>query len=155
MGPALRDLKKRMKGKLSDGKPIGGKGHRLSDKTIDKLQQYYGNAIRGTVSRDAMSSNAVNECVKRMMKAIWAVLYHCVKIPDPKDRHKFCPDDNESWCRYKRTGQEVQEKSHYLDYVFLEVLKPIFRRLSERSLLLRCLPGYSQNQNECLNSHWG
>ena len=32
------------------------------------------------------------------------------------------------------------------------MLKPTFRRLSDRALLLRCLLGYSQNQNECLNS---
>lgn len=37
------------------------------------------------------------------------------------------------------------------DHVFLELLKPVFRRLSERSLLLRCLSGCSQNQNESLN----
>ena len=35
--------------------------------------------------------------------------------------------------------------------LFLDFLLPIFTRLSDRSLLLRCLPGYSQNQNESLN----
>ena len=46
----------------------------------------------------------------------------------------------------------MEEKPQCRDTGFLELLKPIFRRLSERSLLLRCLPGYSQNQNESLNS---
>ena len=151
LGTALRELKKRTKGKLSDGKAIGGRGHRLSVKTIDKLQEYYGKAIRGTVNRDAVSASAINESVKKMMKGIWAVLYHCTIIPNSKDRHKFCPEGETSWCSYKRTGKEVEDKTHYLDHVFLELLKPVFRRLSERSLLLRCLPGYSQNQNESLN----
>lgn len=39
-----------------------------------------------------------------------------------------------------------------MDAVFLELLLPEFKRLSEYSLLLRCLPGYSQNVNESLNS---
>ena len=32
--------------KLSDGKTVGGKG-RLTGKVIDKMQNYYGKAIRG------------------------------------------------------------------------------------------------------------
>ena len=79
------------------------------------------------------------------------MLYHCV-IHDDKSRHRFCPDGEKSWCSYKRTGKKVEDKPHYLDPIFLLLLKPIFKRLSDRSLLLRCLPGYSQNQNECLNS---
>ena len=39
LGTALKDLKKKSKGKLKDGKAVGGKGHRLSDKTIDKLSE--------------------------------------------------------------------------------------------------------------------
>ena len=40
------------------------------------------------------------------------------------------------------------KKDHHLDPVFLELLLSEFERLSEYSLLLRCLPGYSQNANE-------
>ena len=146
MGIALRELNKKTKGKLADGKAIGGRGHRLSDKTIDKLQEYYGKAIRGTVNRNAVSTSVINESAKTMMTAIWTGLYHCTIQPDAKQTHKFCPEGEGSWCKYKRTGKEVAHKSHYLDPVFLELLKPIFRRLSDRSLLLRCLPGYSQTK---------
>lgn len=46
LGTALRKYKKDMVGeKLSDGKTVGGKG-RLTDKVIDKMQNYYGKAIR-------------------------------------------------------------------------------------------------------------
>ena len=98
-----------------------------------------------------MSTREIEMSVKKIMKAVWAVLYHCV-IHDDKSRHRFCPDGEKSWCSYKRTGKKVEDKPHYLDPIFLQLLKPIFKRLSDRSLLLRCLPGYSQNQNECLNS---
>lgn len=46
MGSRLRKLCKDMKGvKLTDNKVIRGKG-RLTDDTIEKLQNYYGLAIR-------------------------------------------------------------------------------------------------------------
>ncbi|GFX67858.1 uncharacterized protein TNCV_1565591 [Trichonephila clavipes] len=44
MGTRLRKLKQ-MSSKLSDGKSIGGKG-RLTDRMIDLITTYYGNAIR-------------------------------------------------------------------------------------------------------------
>lgn len=151
IGTALRDLKKKTKGKLVDGKSVGGKGHRLSDKSIDKLQEYYGKAIRGNVNRNAKSNKEIDESITKMQHAILAVLHHTVMLPDPKQRHKFCPKEEDSWCEYIRTKKEVAPKNHCLDAVFFKFLQPVFTRLSERSLLLRCLPGYSQNQNERLN----
>ena len=106
LGKALRELKKKTKGKLADAKAIGGKGHRLSDKTIDKLQQYYGKAIRSNVNSNAVSTKELEVSVK-MMKAVWAVLYHCV-IHDEKSRHRFCPDGENSWCSYKRTERKIK-----------------------------------------------
>ena len=44
MGKHLLNLKARRKGKLEDGKPIGGHG-RLTETKIKKLQKYYGLAI--------------------------------------------------------------------------------------------------------------
>lgn len=64
MSTRLRKLKKDMKGKkLKDGKPIGGLG-RLTDKKIDQLATYYGNAIRG------------NNDVESIRNAVWATFYH-------------------------------------------------------------------------------
>ena len=34
----------------------------------------------------------------------------------------------------------------------MELLKPVFERLSNESLLSHCLPGFSQNNNESINS---
>ena len=45
VGARLRKLKSNSKSNLSDGKPIGGKG-RLTDKMINKLQNYFRIVIR-------------------------------------------------------------------------------------------------------------
>ena len=46
MWTGLREYKKRMRGKkLSYGKTVGG-AKRLTDKVVDKIQNYYGQAIR-------------------------------------------------------------------------------------------------------------
>jgi hypothetical protein len=46
LGTALRKYKNDNKGKkLSDGESIGGKG-RLTDKIINRMQNFYGRAIR-------------------------------------------------------------------------------------------------------------
>ena len=46
LGTALRNYKKNLKGlKMSDGGRVEGRG-RLSDNVIDKMQKYYGRAIR-------------------------------------------------------------------------------------------------------------
>ena len=68
LGSALRKYKNNMKGKkLSDGKGVGGKG-RLTDKMIDKMQNYYGKATR---------ENKGN--LKGMQKSISAIQNHMIK----------------------------------------------------------------------------
>ena len=48
LGSHLRNLKHTMKGPLADGKTLSGKG-RLTDKVINKLQNYFGIANRKSV----------------------------------------------------------------------------------------------------------
>ena len=46
MGTGLREYKRKNRGrKLRDGKTVGG-SNRLTDKVIDKMQNFYGQAIR-------------------------------------------------------------------------------------------------------------
>ena len=46
LGSGLREYKRKQRGeKLSDGKTVGGKG-RLTDKKVDSMQNYFGEAIR-------------------------------------------------------------------------------------------------------------
>ena len=44
-----RNLKHTMKGPLADGKTLGGKKGRLTDKVINKLQNYFGIAIKQSI----------------------------------------------------------------------------------------------------------
>ena len=78
------------------------------------------------------------------------VLYHSYDIVK-KETHKYCPSAKDSWCQLKRTGS-FENKDYHLDPVFMELLKPVFERLSNESLLSHCLPGFSQNNNESINS---
>ena len=49
MGSRLRECKKKMRWtKLKDGLAVGGK-NRLTDKVINKIQNYYGQAIHGNI----------------------------------------------------------------------------------------------------------
>ncbi|GFV26379.1 uncharacterized protein TNCV_5086921 [Trichonephila clavipes] len=65
MGTRLRALKLKLKGKkLEDKKSLGGR-NRLTDAEIDKLQRYYGLAIR---------NNSGN--LSAMKQAIWAIFLH-------------------------------------------------------------------------------
>ncbi|GFU78747.1 uncharacterized protein TNCV_1389901 [Trichonephila clavipes] len=77
MGTRLRKLEQ-MSSKLSDGKSIGGKG-KLTDRMIDLITTYYGNAIRQNKT-----------CLSDMRKAVWAVYFH-IRSSDEEPLHSFCP----------------------------------------------------------------
>ena len=76
LGTALRKLKKEKKGR--------GKG-KLTDRMIDRLQNYYGIAIRSNVGN-------LSE-----MKAIYDSLIHCASSKD-RSLHCYCPEGADSWC---------------------------------------------------------
>lgn len=139
MGSRLRKLKSNLVGKnLSDGKKISGKG-RLTDKIIDEIQTYYGNAIR-----------ANKQDLEGMRKAIWAIYFHKLSS-DKKSYHELC---SEHWCKYKRAEKDNVKLSHdnSLPEAVMVACKPIFRDLSHPDLLKKCLDGYTQNANESLNN---
>ena len=136
LGTALRRLKKEVKG-------IGGKG-KLTNELVDKLQNYYGIAIR---------SNAGD--IKKMKKAINASLFHCVATANTPHMHVHCPDGKESWCRFKKdvaANTKTYRPSKGIPLSVLKEVKPVYARLSEDRLLEQCLHGKTQNQNESLNA---
>ena len=137
LGTRLRKLRTDYKGKkLDDGKKIMGKG-RLSDKSINTLQNYFGMAIR---------QNASNLYV--MKKAIGAVLYHCSDIANEDDRHKYCPRDANGWCKWQQdkiSGISTYKKKVNLPLCIKQLIEPIFRQLSSDDLLSRCLHGQTQS----------
>ena len=132
-GSALRKLKKE--------KRIGGKG-KLTDKIIDKMQNYYGIAIRSNVGNLAS-----------VKKAILAILFHCSSSKG-NNYHNHCPLGKESWCGFQvdRAGKTNLFKPRPgLPLKVIAELKPVFAKLSEDALLRKCLHGKTQNQNESFN----
>ena len=142
LGTALRKLKVTHRGqKLSDGKTIGGAG-RLTDALINSLQNYYGDAIR---------RNKGN--LDQMIKAVQATLLHC-NSTDDKPRHHLCPEGERSLCKWQvaqALGTEYHHKNPIPEAI-VQLLRPIYARLGHRSVLEKCVNGYTQNANESLHS---
>ena len=141
LGSGLREYKRKNRGvKLSDGKVASGKG-RLTDNICDKMQNYFGTAIRENVgNKDGMK------------KAVWAIYKHVIRNDNEslEKQHDFCPKSKDTWCKFWKEGA-VYNDSKRLSSVFLKELRPLFERLTADHLLERCLMGLTQNQNEALN----
>ena len=136
LGTSSHKLKKEKKG-------MGGKG-RLTDSMINRLQNYYGIAIR---------SNSGN--LPAMRSAIHASLFHCASSADRKLHLQHCSEGPTSWCGYMRDRANQTTYHKHGAGLPLDViveLKLIFARLSEDNLLSKCLDGKTQNQNEALNA---
>lgn len=143
MGARLKALRNNLKStKLSDGKKISGRG-RLTDSEILLIQKYYGLAIRRNIGKS----------VEDMSKSIWAIYFHKLST-DKKPQHGLCPMGADSWCGYNKslqTGEKYTHK-HSLPEPVLIAIKKVFRDLSSRELLLKCMHGQTQNPNESFNN---
>ncbi|GFX28246.1 uncharacterized protein TNCV_2772451 [Trichonephila clavipes] len=82
VGTRLRKLKSRNKG-------LGGKG-KLTDGLINKLQNYYGIAIRSNIGN-----------LEKMQSAVIAAFFHCCSSKH-QPKHGQCPVGDESWCKFQR-----------------------------------------------------
>ncbi|GFT03962.1 uncharacterized protein TNCV_1731101 [Trichonephila clavipes] len=143
MGTRLRRLKTKMRGqKLSDGKPLCGR-NRLTEAEIDRLQAYYGLAIRRNLSS-----------VKDMQQAIWAIFLHKLST-DEKPQHGFCPSDSDTWCKFKKAellGETYHHKNS-LPVDVVEAMRPVFRDLAIPELLKKVFTWRgTQNPNESVNN---
>ena len=145
MGSTLCRLVVKYKAKfLSDSKKISGTG-RHTKKGIDKLQNYYGMAIRSNVGD-----------LRGMMMPVQATLHHMTSTDD-RLVHHMCPEGENSWCSYNKakSGNKLDEYKHGFDPIpqaIVQLLKPIYNRLGSRLLLSLCLLGHTQNANESLHS---
>lgn len=142
MGSRLRRLKAKMRGqKLSDGKPLSGK-NRLTEVEIDRLQTYYGLAIRRNFTS-----------VENMKQAIWAIFLHKLST-DKTPQHGFCPSGPETWCKFKKAEQlgEPYHHKNSLPVAVVEAMRPTFKDLADRDLLSKCTHGLTQNPNESVNN---
>lgn len=143
MGTRLRNLKAQKKIKLSDGKPLAGKG-RLTNLAIQRIQTFYGLAIRRNANQ-----------LDKMREDVWATFYHLLST-NSNPRHRLCPQDSETRCKYIKSQEKKEKYDHTQHFHLLEVVmnetKPIFSALSKTELLQKCLRGKSQNPNETLNN---
>ena len=145
-GNSIKRIQEKKRGmKLTDGLTVGGK-NRLTDKIIDRFQNYFGMAIRSnTGDQDGM------------LRSIWAVFKHLIRNDDEtlESQHFCCPNFSDSWCKFwqsKFIENVSYNDSNRLPNVFLKELEPIFTTLTDKSLLSRCLMGLTQNQNESINA---
>lgn len=97
MGTAFRKLVKEttvetetQKGGVRQKKLLGGRG-KLTESVIEKVQDYYGAAIR----------RHVNGTVEEMSRDIWSTYYHCSST-DNKHNHFYCPEGIKSRCFWQK-----------------------------------------------------
>ncbi|GBM74051.1 hypothetical protein AVEN_102001-1 [Araneus ventricosus] len=88
-------------------------------------------------------------------KDIWAIWMHVVST-DADPEHHFCPTGENLWCKYnqakfKNSLEKFKHKSS-VPRAVMGTRKPIFKALSNPTLLKRCLGGKTQHTNESLNS---
>ncbi|GFV78445.1 uncharacterized protein TNCV_1302971 [Trichonephila clavipes] len=134
VGARLRKLK-------SKNKNLSGKG-KLTDSFIDRLQNYYGIAVRSNVGN-----------LSGLQQNVIAALFHCSSSVE-KPMHGQCPIGKDSWCYYQRAlscGKKPNEKYKGLSNEVLNMIKPTYLELCTKELLTKYLHGKTQNSNECLN----
>ena len=141
MGTRLHNLVKQYKGTSITIRANG----KLTGKTINSLQNFYGISIR---------LNCDN--ISQMRKAISAILWRWVETDKgDENHHQFCRLGENSWCKYKKdqiTKKNTYKKTINLPHWMLKILRPIFENLSKEELLKQCLHGKTQNKNESFNN---
>ena len=136
IGTRCRNLKKKTKG-------LGGRG-RLTKAIIDRLQNYFGIAIRQNVGNlSGMKSSALGS------------LFHVASSKSSSYHFPHCPVGKDSWCKFNR--DKANQTNEYkagpgLPLDIIMALKPIYQNLTKDSYLKRLLHGKTQNQNESFNA---
>ena len=135
VGTRLRNLKKKEK-------DFSGRG-RLTDAVIDRLQNYFGVAIRQN-SGDMMGMKA----------GVLATLFHVASSKDNNWHFPHCPTGSNSWCKYNlhiANGTKLYKPVPGLPLNIVYKIRPIFEELSKDSELEKCLHGKTQSSNESFN----
>ncbi|XP_075748767.1 uncharacterized protein LOC142814252 [Rhipicephalus microplus] len=132
LGTALRKLPTRLP-----------RGEKLTDGTIQKLQNYY---------RIAITNNRGD--ILKMHRAIWASYFHS-SSSNTAGSHRYCPEGATSWCKHRRAealGEAPPDHTPILTKAQGLAVLPIYKRLTDEKLLVRCIQGKTQNAAESLNS---
>ena len=88
-----------------------------------------------------------------MKKVIHASLMHCASS-ESHLLHDHCPTGSTSWCKFQKdraNRTKLNKHGPGLPLGVIAKLKPEYARLSDDSVLEKCLHGKTQNQNEALN----
>ena len=136
VGCQLQNLKKKEK-------RLGGKG-KLTDRIIDKLQNYYGIAIR---------SNKNN--LKAMQAATRTTLFHVASSKENNLHYPHCPTRPGSWwkCNKDRAdGTSTYKPGPGVPISIVLKFKSICEELSYDDLQSKCLHGLTQNQKESFHA---
>ncbi|GFX99379.1 uncharacterized protein TNCV_1550431 [Trichonephila clavipes] len=131
VGARLRKLK-------SKNKNLFGKS-KLTDSFIDRMQNYYGIAVRSNVGN-----------LSGLQQNVIAALFHCSSSVEKPQ----CPIGKDSWCYYQQAlscGKKPKEKYKGLSNEVLNTIKPTYLELCTKEWFTKCLHGKTQNSNECLN----
>ena len=153
VGNRLRKLRARTKGLGEKNKKIPKKDgdkskfikakSRLTDSILDKLQNYFGIALRIDIGN-----------LKNMQNAILASLFH-VASATSNQYHEYCPKTPDSWCQYQldvlnKTNLYTPGAGIFDDVI--HSIKPIYADITKTEALQKCLHGLTQNPNESFNS---
>ena len=116
---------------------------RLTDSVIDKLQNYFGIALRSNVGD-----------LQKMQDAILASLFH-VASSENNNFHVYCPKTYDSWCHYQRDA--INNTNLYTPGAgilndVIDAIKPVYADLTKPEILQKCLHGLTQNPNESFDS---
>ena len=99
---------------------------KLTITTIDKLQNYYGIAMRENANDFA-----------GMQKAVRATLYH-VASSDVNHNNSQCSAGALSWCKFNKdkvTGETTRKHGPGLPVEVINMLSPMYKELSSEELL--------------------
>jgi hypothetical protein len=144
-------LRNRRKVSYGD-KKLSGKG-RLTEASVNTLQNAFGIAVRQTAAKQNLTDE---QKVYQMKKNIKAVLRHYTDFEDKSHRHILCPIGPDSWCKWKKSknadaDENYSPKLNLPEWIY-EIIKKDFDELSNDDLLKKCLHGQTQNCNEGLNN---
>ena len=148
MGAGLRALQK-------INKEVKGGRDGLTKALIDSMSAYYKKAIMDHTTA-SKHPDEIQHAIKEMNKRIIGNLHHTIYHENPEEQHKFCDD---TWGPHQKdisnntsTYDHLKQKSKRLLQSYLVHLLPLYKRLSSDDLLLRCVAGLTQNQNEAFNA---
>eukprot|EP00117_Sycon_ciliatum_P010964 scpid80813/ scgid12631/ len=87
-----------------------------------------------------------------MARAIRTSYRHTFSTDD-SPKHEFCPTGVDSWWKWRKAEATGTPFSHSKNIppAVKEAVKPVYVRLTDKSLLERCTRGATQNANEALN----